>query len=109
MSINSARGRSDGAMSGKQDGPPALTGAAQRGLLKLMVKLPSVRGQLQVIAGRQSSFRELLAAYDEATAMLERLERGQKRDEEMIAEYRNVCSGIESDVIAHCLNFARDR
>lgn len=96
-------------MSDAQEGGPILKGAAQKGLLKLMMKLPSVREQLQTIVRQRSTFSELLSAYGEATAMLERLERGRERDEAMILEYRTICAEIENDVMTQCLKHSHHK
>ncbi|TNM64777.1 hypothetical protein [Aliirhizobium smilacinae] len=101
--IKIRHGGPDEAMSDAQEGGSILKGAAQKGLLKLMMKLPSVREQLQTIVRQRSTFSELLSAYGEATAMLDRLERGRERDEAMILEYRTICAEIENDVMTECL------
>lgn len=76
---------------------------SHRGLLKLMIKLPCVRGQLQIVAERYD-LQELFEAYEEATEMLERLQRGQAKDTGgLLEEYRNLCTEIESDVIRCCI------
>ena len=76
---------------------------SHRGLLKLMMKLPSLRGPLQIAAARYE-LQELFEAYEEATAMLERLERGQAKDTGgLLEEYRTLCTEIESDVIRCCI------
>jgi hypothetical protein len=85
------------------DGKDLLKQASHRGLLKLMVRLPSVRGRLQMLATR-SALSDLLEAYDEATSMLDRLERGQTEDDgRLLEEYRTIREEIESDVIRYCL------
>lgn len=77
---------------------------AQRGLLRLMLKLPALRGGLQILTARPSSFDDLLEAYEEACATLERLQQsGSRLDITMIEEYQSVCSDIEGDVIDHVL------
>lgn len=91
-------------MSAGHSGNSNVRRASHRGLLKLMVKLPSIRGHLQMIAARQTSLLDLCEAYDEATAMLDRLERGQAEDfGGLLQEYRTLCSEIETDVIQYCL------
>ncbi|MCB5204035.1 hypothetical protein LH464_16325 [Neorhizobium sp. T786] len=70
-----------------------------------MLRLPSIRGRLQILAGHSPSLMELCEAYGEASAALERLENGRLSQEAaLIAEYRSVCSEIEADVIKYCLD-----
>jgi len=91
-------------MSGGYDGNQFLRGTAQSGLLKLMLKLPSVRGRLQVLVPHSHSLANLCEAYGEASNMLERLESGRVVAEDgLLAEYRTICSEIENDVIQYCL------
>jgi hypothetical protein len=76
----------------------------QRGLLRLMLKLPLLRGQLQILAGRSMPLGELCQAYGEASAMLERVENGRLSSEEgLVVEYRFLCADIEAEVIQYCL------
>lgn len=83
----------------------ASTDLAQSGLLKLMLRLPSIRGRLQILASHSPSLMELCEAYGEASAALERLENGRLSQEaDLLAEYRSVCSEIEADVIKYCLD-----
>ena len=79
--------------------------AAQTGLLKLMLKLPSVRGRLQILAGHSPPLLELCEAYGEATETLEKLERGLMIAQDgILEEYRATCAEIEADVIELCLS-----
>jgi hypothetical protein len=88
-------------MNGGRDRNSSSNGASHRGLLKLLVKLPSVRGRLQMIAAKPSSLNDLFEAYDAATDMLQRLERN--GSDELLLEYRTICQEIETDVIRYCL------
>ncbi|MFC5755644.1 hypothetical protein [Rhizobium sp. GCM10022189] len=82
----------------------AQTGTRERGIWRLMLKLPAVRGRLQILAAKPSSFGELFEAYDEACATLDRLlkETATGRSP-MIDEYRTICEEIESEVIRYCV------
>ncbi|THK37779.1 hypothetical protein EHS39_12015 [Ensifer sp. MPMI2T] len=75
----------------------------QRGLLKLMLKLPVLRGKLQLLSSRNSSLPSLCEAYDEATSMLDRQRSGQLQDRAVVTEYELICREIEEEVIAICL------
>lgn len=91
-------------MHGADDSQRPPKGAAQRGLLKLMLKLPSVRGPLQILAGRSIALSSLFEAYDDATDMLDKLQARRIEGEEgLLDEYRTICAEIEGDVIRHCL------
>jgi hypothetical protein len=78
--------------------------AAKRGLWRLMLKLPAIRGRLQLLAAKASSLDDLFEAYEEASAALERMSRSRDRQDcPLIEEYENVCAEIETDVIDHVL------
>ncbi|MGK6315769.1 hypothetical protein [Neorhizobium sp. DT-125] len=92
-------------MPGRNNSGEASGEAGQRGLLKLMLRLPTVRGRLQILAARSSSLAELCEAYEEACAMLDKLEADQSNsDTALIGEYRTICIDIEADVIQYCLD-----
>jgi hypothetical protein len=79
--------------------------SGQRGLLRLMLRLPSIRGKLQILSGQSTVLAALCEAYGEASATLERLEKGQLTPEDdLLAEYRAICSEIEADVIRYCVD-----
>ncbi|KQV80508.1 hypothetical protein [Rhizobium sp. Root1220] len=77
---------------------------AQRGLWRLMLKLPAMRGRLQIMAARSDRFDDLFEAYDEASYTLEALRRKTDEDQAMIFEYATICSEIEGEIISHVLN-----
>lgn len=77
--------------------------AKQRGLLKLMLKLPALRGQLQLLSGKNMPLASLCEAYDEAASMLDRQRRRDPQDTLMVAEYELICLEIEEEVISICL------
>ncbi|NNU69745.1 hypothetical protein G9X67_31340 [Rhizobium sp. WYCCWR 11152] len=77
--------------------------AARRGLLKLMLRLPSLRGELQLLWPSDPSFEALCEAYEDATATLERLVRRSDDGEDgLVEEYFGVCQALESDVAIRC-------
>ncbi len=82
---------------------------AQRGLWRLMLKLPAIRGKLQILAAKSRSLNELFEAYEEASLALERLMR-LPGDEHcpMVAEYETICAEIESDIIQYVLEHRSD-
>ncbi|TBY80605.1 hypothetical protein [Rhizobium leguminosarum] len=78
--------------------------AAHRGLLKLMLRLPAVRGQLQILWRTDTSLEALCEAYEAATTTFERLTRKSSAGEDgLVEEYRNVCLELEKDVQTRCL------
>ncbi|MBP1872821.1 hypothetical protein LPJGGPFB_05553 [Ensifer adhaerens] len=77
--------------------------AKQRGLLKLMLKLPALRGQLQLLTAKNMPLASLCEAYDEADAMLDRQRRRDPQDTSMVSEYELICLEIEEEVISICL------
>lgn len=80
------------------------SGASQRGLWRLMLKLPAMRGRLQLLAAKSSSLNDLFEAYDEASAAVERMSRERSREDcPLLEEYETVCTEIESDVIHYVL------
>lgn len=82
---------------GTEDGS---SGLARRGLWRLMLKLPAMRGRLQILSAKSTVLNELCEAYEEARATADRM--SQERTEagaSRIAEYETICAEIESDVI----------
>lgn len=78
--------------------------AEQQGLWKLMLRLPALRGRLQILVVNNAALGNLCEAYEEASSMLEKL-RGNTfpADPGMIREYETICSEIETEVIQYCL------
>ena len=90
---------------GRGDGDePAPKGTAKRGLWRLMLRLPALRGRLQILAGRSDSLDGLCEAYEDASVALDRMlrEPGDTRSP-MVSEYQTICREIESEVIQYCL------
>lgn len=80
-------------------------GTRESGLWKLMLKLPAVRGKLQLLSARDDPIVHLFEAYDDACLTLQRLRSATgDKNAPMIKEYENVCLEIEADVIDYCLN-----
>jgi len=79
--------------------------AAHRGLLKLMLRLPSLREDLQILWRNDMSLEALCEAYEAATTTFERLsKRSGVGEEGLLEEYRSVCLELESDVQSRCLS-----
>lgn len=85
-----------------------MSAADRRGLLKLMLKMPALRGQLQVLSARDEGVLSLCGAFDDATDTLERLRLSdQEQHHLIILEYENICSEIEQDIIKICMSGSR--
>ena len=69
-----------------------------------MLKLPAMRGQLQMLSGRNTTLLSLCDAFDEASSTLDRLRRNGSSDLKLIAEYEMLCSDIEGEVIDICIS-----
>lgn len=75
----------------------------RRGLVRLMLKMPALRGQLQLLSARSEEMRNLCGAFDDASSTLERLRRERDdRNADMIAEYEKICADIERDILMMC-------
>ncbi|TCR91970.1 hypothetical protein [Rhizobium sp. BK376] len=84
------------------DRPP--DGAAQRGLWRLMLKLPSIRGELQMFAARNRALDDLCEAYEDASVTLERIRKKPgDTDYTLVREYETICTEIETEVIKYCV------
>jgi hypothetical protein len=74
------------------------------GLAKLMLKMPALRGKLQVLSAKHAELYSLCGAFGDASATLERLRRNQTNpDSAVIADYENLCAELEQDIIRICL------
>jgi hypothetical protein len=68
-----------------------------------MLKLPALRGQLQLLSAKNQSVASLCEAYEEASSMLDRQRRRDPMDHSMIQEYELICREIEEEVISICI------
>jgi hypothetical protein len=71
-------------------------GNAQRGLRRLMLKLPSKRPQLQALAVSSLVIRDLFEAYDEACIALECF---RLANSSLVEEYEALCAELEADIM----------
>lgn len=77
--------------------------AAHRGLLKLMLRLPSLRGELQLRWKKDGGLERLCEAYEDATVTLDRLQKDTRDGEDgLVDEYRSLCLELETDIAARC-------
>ena len=77
-------------------------GAGRRGMLKLMMKKPAIRGRLQILAVTDDSILSLCGAFEDAVSTLENLRRQEVRLRESIAEYEVLCNEIEMEIASLC-------
>jgi hypothetical protein len=73
-----------------------------KGLLRLMVKLPAIRGELQIIYGRDELIRDLAEAYEDAIETLAGLQSNAISKHGMIREYEAICADIEEEIVRRC-------
>lgn len=77
---------------------------ARLGLGKLMMKLPALRGEIQLLASQHETLEDLCEAYEEACEMLHTIRLSRQIDNNLLQEYDRICIDIESDVINYCIN-----
>jgi hypothetical protein len=82
---------------------------AQRGLWRLMLKLPAMRGRLQILAAKSSMLKDLCEAYEEASLAAERLlKESSKANASRLLEYETICAEIETDIVRLVLQQSRN-
>lgn len=82
---------------------------AQQGLWRLMLKLPALRGRLQILAASSSVLEDLCEAYEVASSAYEALsKRNAAGDAARAEEYKSLCLDIEGDVIHLVLQRAKN-
>lgn len=82
-----------------------MSAADRRGLLKLMLKMPALRRQLQGLSARDEGILSLCGAFEDATDTLQRLRlTDPERHRLTILEYENICAEIEQDIIKICMS-----
>lgn len=78
----------------------------QRGLLKLMLRFPLLRHELQAQYARDEDMAELCEAFDDASETLTRLTVDIDASPGLLEEYRSLCQDLEGDVVAYCMNIS---
>jgi hypothetical protein len=75
----------------------------RRGLVKLMLKMPALRGRLQILSATNAGMFSLCGAFEEASTTLERLRKEKTQvDQAVVREYETLCDDIEREIIAMC-------
>ncbi len=81
-----------------------LHGAGGRGLRRLMLRLPGLRGKLQSLAAKSVPVGNLLEAYEDASVALNQLRAAPGEDNcPLVKEYDSICAEIEAEIIEYCL------
>ena len=75
----------------------------RKGLMKLMLTIPALRGEIQLLSVRNEDVFSLCGAYDDASLTLERL-RKSGEDRDVVLEYENICADIEREIIEICID-----
>jgi hypothetical protein len=79
----------------------------RRGLFKLMLKMPALRGRLQILSIRDPEVLSLCGAFEDASSTLEILLKENKpSNREKIDEYQTICREIEDDIISLCSRYS---
>ena len=71
---------------------------AEKGLARLMLRLPATRATIRAAAASQPHLYELCGAYGEACAVLDRMRKDADADPSIVREYEMICAEIEIDV-----------
>jgi hypothetical protein len=75
-----------------------------KGLFRLMLKMPALRGRLQVLSIRDPEVLSLCGAFEDASSTLEfHLNENHPTNRDRIQEYQMICREIEDDIIGLCL------
>jgi hypothetical protein len=76
----------------------------RRGLMKLMLRMPALRGKLQLVSAANAEMLGLCGAFEEASSTLERLRReNSPKDWATTREYEALCEEIETQIIEMCI------
>jgi hypothetical protein len=68
-----------------------------------MLKMPALRGRLQILSATNAGMFSLCGAFDEASSTLERLRKEKSRVEpSVVREYETLCDDIEREIIEMC-------
>jgi hypothetical protein len=75
----------------------------RRGLVKLMLRLPALRGQLQIVSAKNPCMFSLCGAFEDASSTLDRLRKEKTgENQSVIREYETLCVELEREIIELC-------
>jgi hypothetical protein len=76
----------------------------RRGLMKLMLRMPALRGKLQLLSAANAEMLGLCGAFEDASSTLDRLRReNSPKDWATTQEYEALCEEIETQIIEMCV------
>jgi len=76
----------------------------RRGLMKLMLRMPALRGKLQLTSVTNPDMLSLCGAFEDASTMLERLRKERSpNNTSAITEYEILCEELEQEIIEMCI------
>jgi hypothetical protein len=76
----------------------------RRGLMKLMLRMPALRGRLQLLSAANAEMLGLCGAFEDASSTLDRLRReNSPQDRATTKEYEALCEEIETQIIEMCI------
>ena len=76
----------------------------RRGLMKLMLRMPALRGKLQLLSAANPELLGLCGAFEEASSTLERLRKENvPSNSNAINEYETLCEELEAEIIEMCM------
>jgi hypothetical protein len=76
----------------------------RRGLMKLMLKMPALRGKLQLLSAANAELLGLCGAFEEASSTLDRLRKENvPMSSATINEYETLCEEIEAEILEICI------
>ncbi len=68
-----------------------------------MMRLPALRGEIQLLATQHETLQDLCEAYEEASEMLIAIRLSRTIDHDLLQEYDNICNEIENDIVNYCI------
>ena len=75
----------------------------RRGLVKLMLRLPALRSQLQIVSATNPDMFSLCGAFEDASSTLDRLRKDKTGESQsVLGEYETLCAELEREIIELC-------
>ncbi|MEJ5021094.1 hypothetical protein WH297_15335 [Ochrobactrum vermis] len=80
---------------------------AKKGIIKLMLRIPLVRKELKNT--QNEALLALAEAYQDASSTLEQIAISGQYKEDILDEYKLICTEIEMEVLSYCKKHRADR
>jgi hypothetical protein len=75
----------------------------RRGLMRLMLKVPALRGKLQRLTASNADLFSLCGAFEDASSTLDQLRRETSQaSATVLTEYEQLCGEIEREIVEFC-------